>query len=320
MAVLWINEQQVQERLSMEAVLDAVERAFQHWADGRADNGPRRRVRAPGAVLHSMAATAEYLGLAGWKQYLTTRFGAEFLVGLYRLDTGRLAALIEACRLGQLRTGAATAVALKYLAPAPVEKLAIVGTGYQAQTQLLGAAFVCRPEAIAIYSRDAERREAFARWARQTLNVEVIASNSAAAAVADASVIITATTSRTPVIEERMLPRTTIIVAMGSNWADKSELEIDTVKNSDWIVCDSVEACRLEAGELIQAAEQNAFDWQRAVELRDVVSGRVTIPHEGRILFKSVGLALEDVAAGALLLSEAPPVNGPTAAVSPSDR
>ncbi len=299
----WIVEKEVEERLTMGAVIGAVEQSFRAWAEGRAANGPRRRVRSPGAVLHSMAATAPYLGLAGWKQYLTTPSGTHFLVGLYRLDSAQLIALIEASRLGQMRTGAATAVALRYLAPQRIAKLALIGSGYQAQTQLMAAAAVCRIDAVAVFSRTPEHRERFARWASQTLGLNVVLTTSVADAVRDAAVLITATTSSRPVVEDRHLPESLVMVAMGSNWPDKAELDIATIRSAEVVVCDSVEACQLEAGELIQAVEQRVFDWTHAIELRDIVAGRCAVPKARRILFKSVGLALEDVATGALLLS-----------------
>ena len=127
-------------------------------------NVPRVRAKGNGIVLHTMSAAADYLELAGWKCYTTTRSGAQFHVGLYDSHTGALMALVEAERLGQLRTGADDR-------PWPSNgwptwrrsEVGLFGTGWQAQTQLEAVA-VARPIKQAfVYSRDeANRRETFA--------------------------------------------------------------------------------------------------------------------------------------------------------------
>ena len=111
MPVLYLTEHDVTKLLDMGTAIDVVEEAFRQMADKTATNVPRVRAKSPGIVLHSMCAAAEYLGLVGWKCYTTTRAGARFHVGLYDAATGELVALVEADRLGQLRTGATTGVA-----------------------------------------------------------------------------------------------------------------------------------------------------------------------------------------------------------------
>src|SRR4051794_40583397 len=109
MSVMHISEGEVRSLVDMRAATAAVREAFKQLAGGRAMNVPRVRSLGPHFVLHTLSATAEYLGLAGWKAYSTTKGGARFLVGLYSIDSGRLEALIDADYLGQLRTGAASA-------------------------------------------------------------------------------------------------------------------------------------------------------------------------------------------------------------------
>src|SRR4051812_7924248 len=116
MSALYLQESDVRELLDMEMAIDVIEQAFQELAAGRAANVPRQRARGPGICLHTMSATAEYLGMVGWKSYTTTKTGAQFLIGLYSQTDGSLQALIEADYLGQLRTGAASGVATSYMA------------------------------------------------------------------------------------------------------------------------------------------------------------------------------------------------------------
>ena len=95
--------------------IEIVEEAFRQMAAGRVHNVPMTRAMGPGIILHSMSASAEYLGLIGWKNYTTTRRGMLFHVAAYDIESGEMQILIEANLLGQLRTGAATGVATRHM-------------------------------------------------------------------------------------------------------------------------------------------------------------------------------------------------------------
>jgi ornithine cyclodeaminase/alanine dehydrogenase len=305
MPVLHLTETDVERLLDMPTAVDAVEEAFRQVAAGQAANVPRQRAVGRGIVLHSMSAAADYLGLVGWKCYTTTKAGAKFLVGLYESQTGSLVALIEADRLGQIRTGATTAVAVRHLAHAAADELGLIGTGWQAESQLTAVAAVRPLRRAKVYSRDAVRREDFARRMSQQLGLEVMPVGDAHGAVEGMPLVVTATTSRKPVLEAAWLAPGALVAAMGSNWLDKAEIDAATVARAGLIVCDDVTCCQHEAGDFREALAQGLFDWSRAVNLADVVSGR----HPGRVeaseivLFKSVGMALEDVAVGHRVLT-----------------
>ncbi len=199
MSFLYLTENDVDRLMTMDRVLPIVERAFLELANKRADNVPRRRARAGSTVLHNMSAAAEYLGVVGLKAYTTNKHGARFLVTLFDAAKGELLALIEADRLGQLRTGAVTGVALKYLAP-DAKALGLIGTGYQAETQLAAAAAVLPLKTVRVFGRDPERREKFASKMTARLGLEVRPIASAAATVDGLPVVITATSSSKPVL------------------------------------------------------------------------------------------------------------------------
>lgn len=300
MSATYLSETDVADLVDMPLALAAVEGMFAAFARGEVENVPRARAKGPGIVLHSMSATAGYLGVVGWKNYTTTRTGAKFLVGVHASDSGELIALIEADRLGRFRTGAATGVAIRYMTSPEVDRVGLYGSGWQAETQLLAACTV-RPirEAI-VYSRSAERRGEFAARMerelaaklRRAIHVRAADEPGEAAAM---RIVITATTSREPVFAADALAADALVCAVGSNWANKAEVAAEVVARASAVVCDQVAACRTEAGELIQAAAGH-FDWGRAVELADVVAGKTAIPPSGVRLFKSVGLAAEDVA------------------------
>src|ERR1700728_103305 len=173
---LYLSEQDVLACLSMSQAIELVEGAFHQLADGSAINHPRRRVILPtGSVLHYMAAgTPDYFGLKAYSAHAKT--GAHFEVLLYRSADALPLATLDANHLGQIRTGAATGVATKYLAREDASVAAIIGSGFQAQTQLEAVANVRKLREVRVWSRKPERREQFARnsAAKLKLNVRAV--------------------------------------------------------------------------------------------------------------------------------------------------
>ena len=302
--MLQISEADVERLLDMPAAIGVVEEALRQLAIGGAVNVPRVRAQAPGAVLHSMSAIATYLGAAGWKCYLTSKSGAKFYVGLCDAETGELLSLIEADRLGQIRTGAATGVAVKHLTDSGVSEVGLFGTGWQAQSQLEAVATARPIRRAVVYSRDPAKRENFARAMSSRLSIEVVPANSADEAVRGLPIVVTATTSKQPIFDGRLLEHGALVCAIGSNWLHKAEIDLETFRRATSVVCDSVEACRNEAGDLARAAEAGVFQWESAVNLGEIVAGQTTVPRrrDGVIIFKCVGLAIEDVAVATHLL------------------
>jgi ornithine cyclodeaminase/alanine dehydrogenase len=301
MSCLFLTENEVSQLLDMPATLTVVEEAFRQLAAGKAHNTPRVRTQGDGVVLHSMSAAADYLGVVGWKQYVTNRDGARFHAAIYDARSREMLALMEADRLGQMRTGAVTGVAAKFLAPGAASA-GVIGSGWQAQSQLAALAAACPLERAVVYSRSEEHRRRFAEQMSRELQIEVTPVESAAAA-ANAPIVVTATSSATPVLRGEDLSPGTLVCAVGSNWLHKAEIDAVTVDRAAAVVCDSIECCRLEAGDLAQAS----FDASRAVELADVVSGTSSVRvSPGEILvFKSVGMAIEDVAVAHYVLRRA---------------
>jgi len=307
MAAIYLREDDVRELLDVETAIEAVEVAFRNLADEKAVNIPRSRARAPGIALHVMSAAAEYLGFVAWKAYTTTRSKARFHVGLYAVESGELVALIEADYLGQLRTGAVSGVATEYMARLDAKTVGVFGTGKQARTQLKAMTAVRRIERAEVYSRDSERRHRFACEMSEFCGTQVVPVHSPEEAVAEKDIVICATTAEAPLFEGRMLDQGTHLNVVGSNYLTKTEIDVETVRRADSIVCDSIEACQREAGDFVAALEAGVTDWPLMHELSDVVAGRQTgraLP-EHITLFKSVGLAIEDVAVAAKLLERA---------------
>jgi alanine dehydrogenase len=303
MPAIYLTEADVRRLLDMRQAVDLVENAFHLLAAGELSNVPRTRAVAPGIVLHTMSSAAPCWGLAAWKAYATTRDASTFHMGLYDL-TGRLIAVVEADYLGQLRTGATTAVAVEWMAAPEASDMGLFGTGKQARTQLAAVAAVRPLKRAFVYSRDAARRTAFANQMSADLNLEVIPVDRPQEAASDLPLVVTATASRQPVFDGDWLAEGSVVCAIGSNWLNRAEIDAAVVRRADNIVCDSVEACRREAGDFVDALDKGSFDWSQAVDLCEVVAGRATARNsrESIGLFKSVGLAIEDLALGHKLL------------------
>lgn len=304
MAALYLTETDVRDLLDMEIAIEVIEEAFRQLADGGAVNVPRVRARGRGICLHNMSAAADYLGVVGWKAYTTTKSGARFLTGLYSSATGEPLALIEADYLGQLRTGAASGVATEHMARPDARVVGLFGAGSQARTQLKAVTTVRRIELVEVYSRDEERCRQFCELMSEWCNTRVIPSRVPDDVAAEKDIVICATSARTPVFEGKVLEDGTHLNVIGSNDLSRAEIDVATIQRADTIVCDSLAQCRLEAGDFVQALEEGAVDWSHMHELADVVSDRETgrKTAESVTLFKSVGLAIEDVALAVRLL------------------
>ena len=304
---LLLTENHVTELLDIDTTIAAVEEVLRDQAEGHATNRPRSRVAMPASQLHVMSAGDRRLGVYGLKVYTVSRKGARFLVLLYESETGDLLAMIEADRLGQMRTGAASGVATKYMARADADSVGIFGTGWQAESQLMAVCAVRQIKSITVYGRNAERREAFARKMTSLLRVEVSAVESAEEVARGKSIVITATGAREPVSKGEWIEPGTHLNVVGSNFLSKAEVDVETIRRASIIAVDSIEQSKMEAGDLMPAIERGVISWESVTELGRIVAGL----DKGRssdneiTLFKSNGVALEDISTALRVYNQA---------------
>jgi alanine dehydrogenase len=308
-----LRENDVRAVLTMPATIAALEAAFREQGRDHTRNQLRQRVVLPEArgVLHMMSGYVpgqpghpelEGPGLVGLKTYTSFAGGARFVVLLYSGEDGRLLALIEADWLGQMRTGAASGVATKFMARLDAATLGVIGTGQQARTQVMAVAAVRPLTSVLAYGRDEARRGAFVEEMTARIGAPVRPVGSAEEVAHAADIVVTMTTARDPVLHGEWLRPGVHVNAAGSNWANRREVDDTTVERSAVVAVDSLEQARLEAGDLVLPASAGRFDWPRAVELGAIIAGKVAgrSSPEAITLFKSVGIALEDVAAAGL--------------------
>jgi len=304
-----LTEADVRRVLTMPMALEGVEAAFRRYGNGRAILHPRIRLLMPSrSYMHYMAAADFDAGYCGMKIYTSIRGGSlRFVVALFKAETGKLVALLEADYLGQMRTGAATGVATRLMAREDAKRCGILGSGVQARTQLEAVASVRKLEEIRAYSRSAERCDAFCREMSLRLGVTVTPVERSEGAVRDMDIVITATSSSTPVVFGEWLSPEAHINAIGANFPQKRELDEEAVRRCGIIVVDSRDQSRLEAGDLIEALGEDSNAWAAVRELSDVVTGKLAgRTHDRQVtLFKSNGVAIEDVTVAARVYEEA---------------
>jgi alanine dehydrogenase len=298
---LYLTEADVAKLVTPADAIDAVERCFERLAHGEVENRPRVRQKADGGAFAVMSAVDHELRLAGVKSYAWLPSGTPFVVCLFDLDRGELAAVIEADKLGQLRTGAASAVAAKHLARDGATSLGILGCGWQAESQVQCIReAVPTIERVVAYCRTEESLERFC----EQVGAEAGETHRDAG---EHDVVVTVTTSRDPVLRGEWLRPGALVCAVGANDRRARELDNAVLERASFVCCDSKEQAKLESGDLIEPNEQGILDWLEVHELQEVVAGEV----QGRqsaedvVLFKSNGIAAWDVAAGALVLERA---------------
>jgi alanine dehydrogenase len=298
---LLLRETDVRAILTMPLAFELVEASFRRLGEGAAASHSRQRLHVPGKmILNYMAASDAAGGYLGLKIYSIARGAARFVLPLFRAETGEMVALIEADYLGQMRTGAASGVATRVMAREDARFACIIGTGLQARTQLEAVVLARRLERVRAYGRDVQRRERFASEMTKRLGVQVEPASSAEEAVREADIVITSTTSKTPVVEGRWIEPGAHINAIGANFAEKREIDTEAVRRCDVIAADSVEQAKIESGDLIQGFAGDDSRWASVREFADILVGRAmgrTI-RDQVTLFKSNGIAIEDIVVG----------------------
>lgn len=314
---LWLSGRDVDHLVDIHDAVAQVQEAFQAEFDGRACNHPRVRLRIPEtaqareatdlrAMLHVLPATLSARELLGVKTYVSSARGATFVVVLFHARQGLLA-VIEADRLGQMRTGAASGVATRFMAREDASVAAVIGTGWQARTQVEAVCSVRSIREVRAYGRNEEKRAGFCRELSDRLGIPVLPAADPREAVRGAHVVITATTSARPVLLGEWLEPGMHVNAAGSNAANRQELDSGAVMRAHAIVVDDRAQARVECGDLVALVQEGRLSWEAMATLAEVVGGGIR-PRQlpGDItLFESQGLATEDLALATLCYERA---------------
>ena len=304
---LFLKDEDVAQCVTMAAMLEAIESMQRQYGDGQAHNMTRRKIIADSGMLSVMGGGLFHQGLLGVKTYTVVKGAYSFQVSLYDANTGELLLYTQANRLGQLRTGATTGVAVKHLANPGDATVGIIGTGGQAPTQLEALSKVRGIKKIKAYSRTQERREEFACRMTDTMGVEVSAVASNEDAVRDCDIVLCIAATMDPVVEGAWLKDGSTLIGAGPTTWRAREVDEAVITRAGKLIVDSTEQAAIEAGDLCSAVDKGIIQWSKVHELRHVVSGAVTgrDSKDQLVYAKIMGTGVADVAAAKLAYDSA---------------
>ena len=303
---IYLTEADVGRLFTVKDAIATLEELFATWGQPSTVNLPRQRARLAGGSFNLMGAAYGAKGVHGLKAYAGVK-GAQFHALLYSSVDGRLKAMIEADLFGQMRTGAASGLATKLLANPDARTLGVIGTGRQSRTQVVAVCAVRPIKRINVFARTPEHREAYARSLEKELGIEALPAPSAEACVGHANVVVTITKSAEPVCRADWLAPGAHVNAAGANSGDRREIDGETVLRAAVKATDQVEQAKVEAGEFRDLVAAGKLAWSDIRELGEFVIGKAkgrTSPSD-LTLFKSLGIALEDVAFAELVYQRA---------------
>ena len=301
MMALYLTEEDVRQLLTMKVAIEAVEEAFRLLGIGQAENLPRRRLHSSKGMFNIMSASLPVLGYMGYKCYTVFPGKMKFRVFLHSSSSGELLSVMDADLLGQMRTGATSGVATRWMARGDSKIAGIIGTGWQARSQIEAICQVRTINRILAYSRSKEKLNTFCNEIQETLEIACIPALSPEEVVEAADILTTITSSNDPVFQGNRVQAGTHLNAAGSNFIVRRELDETAVRKCRSIVVDSKEQAKLECGEFLYPLEKGRLTWDQIRELSEVVTARALPRTDPKdiTLFKSLGLALEDVAVAA---------------------
>jgi ornithine cyclodeaminase/alanine dehydrogenase len=318
MKTLLLSRKEIESFFTMKMCMDAVEKAFAGLSQGNVTMPQRTPIPLPDKSGLALFMPAHIKNLKALGAKVVTvyhenvrKHNLPAVLGTILLldeDTGFPAAIMDGGFITAMRTGASSGVATQYMARPDAAVAAIFGAGVQAFTQVL-AIHEARPlRKLLVWSLDTEdARRAFARKITEKIGVSVELAGEPAAAVRAADIVVLATSAAEPIVNGSWFKPGTHINGIGSHTAKMRELDTLTVQRSR-IVCDLTEACKAEAGDFILPAASGDWAWERvAGNLGDVILGRIPgrTSAEEITLFKSVGLAIQDMSSAKAVFDEA---------------
>lgn len=297
----YISEQEVKENLGMKETIDVLEEAFESLAQGSSHYRPRERIIFNGTVFNTMPGVFEKRHLAGLKTYIANKDGVRFVVVVFDTRNNDLLAVIEANRLGQVRTGALPAMVTRRIVSGSSHSLAVVGSGFQAETQLEGINEVFDLENISVYSRAYNHAQAFAEKMSKKTGMNVKAFEKVRDALKGATIVNSITDSNDSIFSRGDLGEEYHVNLCGGNLPTRREAAEDVLMDSELLIVEDLAQAMKESGEIIGITRGHPE--KNFVNLGDLMKmEKGQYYGKKRTLFKTMGLGLEDVAAAYVLM------------------
>jgi ornithine cyclodeaminase len=314
--MLLLTEADVRVLLPMQDLIDAMQTALASYSTGQVQQ-PLRTIMEVGASRAFLGLMPAYIpgsGALGTK--LVTVFGGNAALGLpthlatiilFDSETGALRAIMDGRYITEARTAAVSAVSVRLLAREQASTLALIGSGVQAHSHLEAISLVRPLKEVRVWSPTPEHRQQFAADARSLTEATVIPVSDARTAVADADLIVLVSSAREPVVQSEWVADGAHICAVGACRPDQREMSTDLVRRGRVFV-DSRSGALAEAGDIVIPLKEGAFEAGHiAGELGELAAGRIGGRSKSSevTIFKSLGMAVEDVAAAHLTFERA---------------
>jgi ornithine cyclodeaminase/alanine dehydrogenase-like protein (mu-crystallin family) len=298
---LLIGEPQSKKLIDMPRAVKLLEKMFLDRAGGKVRSLPRRRLKGTEKQLNIMAAWHQGYELFCLRAYV----GQANTTTLYNGRTGQIQAIVNMGYLSSLRTGAATGVAAKYLAPANRQTLGVIGPGWQATFQVEAVAHACPIQRIVVFGRTPKRRLEFIKQMTKIVQAEWREASSVDEVEGESDILVVSTDSTTAVADGQNLKDEVLVASIGANSAVKHEVSSNLIGQMDLIVTDDIEAAKADSGDLIEACRSGIGAWDDVIPLEKIVAGGSPEPRPKKIFFQSNGIADEDLAVGRYVLEQA---------------
>ena len=298
---LLIGETQSKKLIDMPRAVKLLEKMFLDRAGGKVRSLPRRRLKGTEKQLNIMAAWHQGYDLFCLRAYM----GQANTITLYNGKTGQIQAIVNMGYLSSLRTGAATGVAARYLAPANRRTLGVIGPGWQATFQVEAVAHACSIKRIVVFGRTPKRRQDFIKQMSKIVQAEWREASSVEQVESESDILVVSTDSTTAVADGRNLKDEVLVASIGANSAVKHEVSSNLIRQMDLIITDDVDAAKADSGDLIEACRSGIVGWDNVAGLEKIVAGGSPDPRPKKIFFQSNGIADEDLAVGRYVLEQA---------------
>lgn len=309
---LLLTNSDVERASDIAAQIDAIEAGLREEANGTVDLPPRLNLATTTGFFRVMPAVMRDSGLMGYKVFHgSVRHGVRYLIAIYDEKDGRLLALMDAAYLTATRTGATTGVATRDMAPPNTATVGVIGSGLEATTNLEAVCAVRPVREGKVFSPTPANRERFAARMSDRLGIRLEAVATPEQAVADVDVVVVATNTTGVgdliAYRGRWMTAGQHVNSIGSTGLQLREIDPETFARADRIVTDSRVQLEAESGDLHAARQAGTYDRAKVTELEQVVAGRTPgrTGADETTLFKSVGTAVQDVAAGFAVYREA---------------
>jgi ornithine cyclodeaminase/alanine dehydrogenase-like protein (mu-crystallin family) len=298
---LIISEPQTRKLVDMTAAVTQLDKMFRDRAAGKMRSVPRRRLKGSEKQLNMMAAWHQDSDLICLRSYAADAN----TITLYHGRKGGIQAIVNMGFLSSLRTGAATGVAAKYLAPVNRKVLGVIGPGWQATFQVEAVAKTCPIEQIVVWGRTPKRRKDFIKQMSKIVKADWQEAETIDDVEAVSDILVVSTDSTTPVATGQSLKDEVLVASIGANATVKHEVSGNLIRRMDLIVVDDLPAAKADSGDLVEACQTRIARWEDILPLEKIVAEGVPQPRPKRIFFQSNGIADEDLAVGKYALDQA---------------